>query len=46
MTLPEEEQNKIHVLFTKFEAYCKPKANVMIKHYQFNTHVLAKAQNN
>ena len=37
MTLTEEETNKIDVLFTKFEAYCKPKQNVMIEQYHFNT---------
>ena len=33
MTLAEEEQNKIDILFSKFEAYCKPKANMTIERY-------------
>ena len=27
MTFSEEEQDKIDILFTKFETYCKPKNN-------------------
>ena len=32
MTLAEGEQDKIDMLFLKFEAYCKPKENVTIEH--------------
>ena len=39
MTLSEEEQDKIEVLFSKFESYCKPKQNVTIERYRFNTRV-------
>ena len=37
MKLMEEETGKINVLFAKFEAYCKPKENVTIERYRFNT---------
>ena len=37
MTLGEEEADKIDILFSKFEAYCKPKQNVTIERYRFNT---------
>ena len=36
MTLTEEETDKIDILFTKFEAYYKPKQNVTIERYHFN----------
>ena len=42
MTLTEEETNKIDILFTKFEAYCKPKQNVTIEWYHFNTCTLGE----
>ena len=42
MTLAEEEQNKIDILLSKFEVYCKSKANVTIERYRFNTRVQAK----
>ena len=44
MTLTEEETNKINVLFAKFEAYCKPKHNVTIKRYCFNTRTEARGK--
>jgi len=44
MTLTEEETNKIDVLFAKFEAYCKPKQNVTIKRYCFNTRTQARGE--
>ena len=37
MTLSEEEKDKIDVLFSKFETCCKPKQNVTIESYHFNT---------
>lgn len=39
MTFSDEEKDKIAVLFTKFESYCKPKQNVTIERYRFNTRV-------
>ena len=33
MTLSEGDRNKIDVLFTKFEVYCKPKQNVTVERY-------------
>jgi len=44
MTLTGNEQNKIDILFTKFEAYCKPKQNVMIERYRFNMRIQAKEE--
>jgi len=38
ITLTEDETDKINVLFTKFEAYGKPKQNVTIERYRFNNH--------
>ena len=42
MTLTDGERDKISTLFAKFEAYCKPKQNVTIERYRFNTRVQAK----
>ena len=39
-----EEQDKIDILFTKFEMYCKPKQNVTIERYRFNTRVQGKQE--
>ena len=44
MTLSEEEQDKIDVLFSKFELYCKPKQNVTIERYRFNTRVQGRQE--
>ena len=44
MTLTEEETDKIDVLFTKFEAYCKPKQNVTIERYRFNMRAQSKEE--
>ena len=44
MTLSEEEQDKIDVLFSKFESYCKPKQNVAIERYHFNTRVQGRQE--
>ena len=44
MTLTEEETSKIDVLFAKFEAYCKPKRNVTIERYRFNTRTQARGE--
>lgn len=38
-SLPEDQQNKIDILFEKFEAYCKPKHNVIMERYRFNSRV-------
>ena len=42
ITLAEGERDKIDMLFSKFEAYCKPKQNVTIERHRFNTRVQAK----
>ena len=44
MTLTEDETDKIEVLFAKFEAYCKPKQNVTIERYRFNTRSQASGE--
>lgn len=44
MTLTEEETDKIDVLFDKFEEYCKPKQNVTIERYHFNTRTQSKEE--
>ena len=44
MTLSEEEQDKIEVLFSKLESYCKPKQNVTIERYCFNTRVQGRQE--
>ena len=35
-TITEAEQDKIQVLFDKYEAYCNPKQNVTVIRYKFN----------
>ena len=37
MAFEEAEKDKLNVLFTKFEAYCKPKQNITLEMYCFNT---------
>ena len=44
MTLPEDERDKINVLFAKFEEYCKPKQNITIERYRFNSRVQGKLE--
>ena len=36
-----EEQYKIRVLLERFESYCKPKRNITVERYKFNTRVQA-----
>ena len=45
MNLSEDEQGKIDILFSKFETYCKPKQNVTIERYRFNTRVQGRQEN-
>ena len=45
ITFSEEEQDKINMLFSKFESYCKPKQNVTIERYRFNTRVQGRQEN-
>ena len=42
MKLADGERDKIDILFSKFEVYCKPKQNVTIERYRFNTRVQTK----
>ena len=42
MTLADGERDKIDILFSKFEAYCKLKQNITIERYRLDTHVQAK----
>ena len=44
MNLDDPQHDKIDVLFTKFEEYCKPKHNVTVERYRFNTQVQDKAE--
>jgi len=44
MQLTEEKTDKIDVLFAKLEAYCKPKQNVTIERYRFNTRSQSKEE--
>ena len=37
MNVDDSQHDKIDVLFTKFEEYCKPKQNVTVERYHFNT---------
>ena len=39
--LTAEERDKINVLFAKSESYCKPKRNVTVERYKFNTRTQA-----
>jgi len=45
MNLLEDEQGKLDVLFTKLKTYCKPKQNMTIKRYRFNTCVQGRQEN-
>ena len=36
MTFAEDEQNK--PLFKRFDDFCKPKQNITVERYKFNTH--------
>ena len=38
MTFAEDEQNKLTPLFKKFDDFCKPKQNITVERYKFNTH--------
>ena len=42
MTLQDNERDKISVLFAKFEEYCRPKQNVTIERYRFNSRAQGK----
>ena len=42
MTFTLSEVDKIDVLFTKFEDYCKPRKNVIMERYKFNIRVQRK----
>ena len=44
MNLDESQRDKIDVLFNKFEEYCKPKQNVTVERYCFNTRVQDKGE--
>ena len=39
MSFAEDETDKLDVLFTKFGTYCKPKQNITVERYRFNTRV-------
>ena len=45
MTFAEGEENKLDVLFRKFEAYCKPKQNITVERYRFNTRAQEEKRN-
>ncbi|KAK3766160.1 hypothetical protein RRG08_005207 [Elysia crispata] len=38
-TIEETDQDKIEVLFNKFDTFCKPKHNVTSERYKFNTSI-------
>ena len=42
MTFTSSEVNKIDALFAKFEDYCKPRKNVIMERYKFNTRTQQK----
>ena len=44
MTLQDGERDKIDTLFTKFEEYCKPRRNVTIECYRFNSRAQGKLE--
>ena len=44
MTLQDDDRDKIDVLFAKFEEYCKPKQNITIERYRFNSRVQGKLE--
>ena len=39
MSFVEDETDKLDVLFTKSGTYCKPKQNITVERYRFNTHI-------
>ena len=42
MMLQENERDKIDILFRKFEENCKPKQNITIERYRFNSRIQEK----
>ena len=44
MTLQDDERDKIDILFTKVEQYCKPRRNVTIECYRFNSRAQGKLE--
>ena len=42
ITFTSSEKNKIDALFAKFEDYCKPRKNVIMERYKFNTRTQQK----
>jgi hypothetical protein len=42
MAFTESEVDKIDILFAKFEEYCKPRKNIIMERYKFNTRVQRK----
>ena len=44
MNVDDSQHDKIDVLFTKFEEYCKPKRNVTVERYHFNTRMQDMAE--
>ena len=40
----DKSRDKIDVLFNKFEEYCKPKQNITVERYRFNTQVQDKGE--
>ena len=44
MRFSEEEQDKVGKLFIKFKTYCRPKQNVTIGRYCFNTCIQGKQE--
>ena len=44
MNLDDTQHDKINVLFTKFEEYCKTKQNMTVERHQFNTRVQDKVE--
>ena len=38
-TIEKTDQDKIEVLFNKFDTFCKPKHNVTLERYKFNTRI-------
>ena len=44
MVFTNDEKDKIDVLFTKFEDYCKPKQNVAVERYKFNSRLQEKSE--
>ena len=44
MVFTSDEKDKIDVLFKKFEDYCKPKQNIAVECYKFNTRLQDKSE--